>query len=244
MAALSAPLLVRGLPSTLGAQIQFLGGPVLFFVTGIAIVASLLCGVVPAWRRTQPGWFSALQEGGRGGSGSVRSHRARSALVIVQVALSLLLLAAAGLLLTSLRALERVETGFQPRRPLAAHVSLPESVYDKDEKQENFYHSLQDNLQAISGVKSPASGSAPFADEGGSSSFFIEGRPAGPHDPGPHGNVRLISPDYFRTLEIPLLRGREFTPQDRAGSERVAVVDTVLAHQYWPGKSHRRTYRQ
>ena len=114
----------------LGTQIQpSFRGPVLLFVTGIAVLCSLLCGLVPAWQRTQPGWFNALQEGGRSGTGSLVHQRARSSLVVAQIALSLLLLTAAGLLLTSLKALEQVETGFQPSGLLSARFSLPQSTY-------------------------------------------------------------------------------------------------------------------
>ncbi len=239
IATLAAPLLVRGLPSVLGSQIQTsFGGPVLIFVTAVAIACSLLCGVVPAWHRTQPGWFSALKAGGRSGTIGSASHRARSILVVSQVALSLLLLAGAGLLLSSLRALEKVETGFDPEGLFTAHLSLPATVYDKDQKQAAFYNTLQERLEALPGVKSAAlADSVPFSNDGGSASFFIEGKPAGPNDPGPHGNIRSISPDYFRTLRIPVQMGRDFTAGDRADTEHVAVVDTVLAHQYWPGRS-------
>lgn len=239
VASLSAPLLVQGLPSILGSQVQAtFGGPVLIFVTVIAALCSLLCGVVPAWHRTQPGWFNDLQESGRSGTMGAASQRARSALVVAQVALSLLLLAGAGLLLSSLRALERVATGFDPNNLLSAEFSLPATTYDKDEKQAAFYNALQERLRSIPGVSHAALADAlPFSDNGGTASFFIQGRPAGPNDPGPHGNVRVISPDYFSTLRIPVLVGRDFTAGDRAGTERVALVDTVLARQYWPGKN-------
>ena len=126
----TAPLLLHYLPDMLGTQIQpSFRGPVLLFVTGIAVLCSLLCGLVPAWQRTQPGWFNALQEGGRSGTGSLVHQRARSSLVVAQIALSLLLLTAAGLLLTSLKALEQVETGFQPSGLLSARFSLPQSIY-------------------------------------------------------------------------------------------------------------------
>jgi predicted permease len=238
VAALTAPLLVRGLPSVLGSQIQAtFDRPVMLFVTTVAVLCSLLCGVVPAWHRTQPGWFNALQESGRSGTSGVTGQRARSALVIAQVALSLLLLAGAGLLLSSLRALEQVQSGFEPEGLLSARLSLPERIYDKDEKQAAFYHALQERLQAVPGVRSAAITDAlPFSDNGGTASFFIQGRPTAPNDPGPHANVRAVSPGYFETLKIPVLMGRDFTEQDRAGSERVALVDSVLAHQLWPGK--------
>ena len=126
----TAPLLLHYLPDALGTQIQpSFRGPVLLFVTGIAVLCSLLCGLVPAWQRTQPGWFNALQEGGRSGTGSLVQQRARSSLVVAQIALSLLLLTGAGLLLTSLKALEQVETGFQPSGLLSARFSLPQSIY-------------------------------------------------------------------------------------------------------------------
>jgi predicted permease len=239
VAAITAPLLVRGLPSILGSQIHAsFVGPVLLFVTAIAVVCSILCGVAPGWNRSQPEWFNALQEGGRAGTPGSASHTARSTLVIGQVALSLLLLAGAGLLLSSLRALEKVETGFDPEGLLSAKVSLPDVVYNNETKQAAFYSALQSRLAAIPGVQSAALADAlPFSGDGGAASFFIQGRLQGPHDPGPHGNVRLVSPGYFSTLGIPLLMGRTFTADDRAGSERVAVIDTTLAHQYWPGKN-------
>ena len=233
-----APLLVRGLPAMLGGQLEVsFRGPVVLYVTGIAIVCSLLCGVVPAWQRTQPGWFNALQESGRSGTtGRVRQH-ARSTLVVTQIALSLLLLAGAGLLLSSLRVLERIETGFQPSGLLSARFSLPRTVYDNDEKQAAFLTSVQERLRSLPGVTSSALvDNLPFSHDGGMASFFIHGRPAGPNDPGPHGNIRQISPGYFSTMRISLLRGREFTDEDRRGTQLVAIIDTVLAKQYWPGQ--------
>ena len=239
IAAVAAPLLVRGLPVTLGSQIRAsFGGPVLLFVTATAVLCSVLCGVVPAWNRSQPGWFNALQAGSRTGTTGVASQGSRSMLVVAQVALSLLLIAAAGLLLSSLRALERVQTGFEPNGLLSARISLPESVYSNDAKQAAFYSALQPQLAAIPGVKSAALADAlPFSDDGGSASFFIQGRPNGPGELAPHGNVRVISPDYFATLKIPVLTGRDFTTEDRAGTAGAVVIDTVLAKQFWPGKN-------
>jgi predicted permease len=126
----TVPLLVHYLPDMLGTHIQpSFRGPVLLFVAGIAVLCSLLCGMVPAWQRTQPGWFNALQESGRSGTAGLMHQRARSSLVVAQIALSLLLLAGAGLLLSSLKALEQVETGFQPSGLLSARFTLPQTVY-------------------------------------------------------------------------------------------------------------------
>ncbi len=241
IAIFAAPLLVRGLPSILGSQIHAsFGGPVLIFVTGIAVMCSLLCGVVPAWHRTQPGWFGALQESGRSGTAGASSQRARSALVVAQVALSLLLLAGAGLLIGSLRALQRVDTGFEPSGLLSARFSLADTTYNNDDKLAAFYQGLEDRLRTLPGVESAALADAlPFDDSnnGGAASFFIKGRTAGPNDPGPHGNVRIMSSGYLKTLQIPVLMGRDFNEADHRGGQRVAMVDTVLAHRYWPGKN-------
>ena len=219
VASLTAPLLVRGLPSILGSQIEpSFRGPVLLFVVAIAVLCSLLCGVVPAWQRTRPGWFSALQEGGRTGGASSASTRARSSLVVAQIALCLLLLAAAGLLLSSLQALERVETGFEPRGLLTASFALPRSVYDSDEKQATFAATLQERLSSIPGVSSAAIADAlPFTNNGGFSSFDIKGHPTAPGEPGPHGGIRLVSPAYFSTMGIPVLMGRTFTERRSPG---------------------------
>jgi ABC-type lipoprotein release transport system permease subunit len=260
----AAPLLLKSLPAMLGTQIQpSFRGPVLLFVSGIAVLCSLFCGLVPAWQRTQPGWFNALQEGGRSGSTGVVSQRTRSTLVVAQIALSLLLLAGAGLLLSSLQALERVETGFQPSGLLSARFSLPMTVYGpaqiaapasavkeeaakqsqaaqdaSDAKVAAFLTALQTRLQGIPGVSGAALvDSVPFANDGGSSSFNIKGQTLPANQPPPHGNIRVVSPDYFSTMRVPLVTGRDFTTQDHQGTELVAVIDTVLAHQYWPGKN-------
>jgi hypothetical protein len=262
VAAVTAPMLLRYLPDALSSQIQpSFRGPVLLFVTGIAVVCSLLCGLVGAWQRSRPGWFNALQEGGRSGTSGAVHQRVRSALVVTQIALSLVLLAGAGLLLSSLKQLQQVETGFVPGSLLSARFTLPDSVYgpvkvvnpspDKDTARKQrqdaqdasdakvaaFYSALQDRLASIPGVSSAGlADSVPFDNNGGSASFFIQGRPQAPNDPGPHGNVHSVSPDYFSTLKIPLVTGRFFTRQDRHGTEGVVIIDTVLAHQYWPGK--------
>src|SRR5271165_6343165 len=259
----TVPLLVHYLPDLLGTHIQpSFRGPVLLFVTGIAVLCSLLCGLVPAWQRTQPGWFNALQEAGRSGTSGVVHQRARASLVVAQIALSLLLLTGAGLMLTSFKALEQVETGFQPNGLLSARFTLPQAVSgpvrvanpspDKDiaakqakaaedasdAKVAAFYTALEDRLRSIPGVSSVAlADSVPFDNNGGTASLFIQGRPTAPNDPGPHGNFRMASPEYLSTLRVPLVMGRNFTPQDRQGTELVAIIDATLAHQYWPGKN-------
>jgi len=232
------PLLLLLAPESLVRNIQVqLEMPVLLFVAGVSLAAVLLCGSAPAWQMTRFKWVQALRDNGRSDTGSRSRHNLRSGLVICEIAVAMLLLVSAGLLVSSLRKVEQVETGFDPRGLMSARVSLPKSIYGSDEKQAAFYTAALDQLQNIPGVTSAAiADSLPFTNEGGSSSFQIVGHPTGPGDPGPHAIIRAVSAGYFRTLRIPVVRGREFTPEDRAMTQKVAIVDETLAKQYFPNQ--------
>ena len=120
---------------------------------------------------------------------------------------------------------------------MSAAFSIPRSVYKTDEQRAAFFSAAEEQLKNIPSVTNAALVDAlPFTNAGGSSSFSIKGRVQASNDPGPHGNVRLISPDYFATLRIPLMRGRAFTSSDRMKTERVAIIDENLVHQYWPNE--------
>jgi predicted permease len=232
------PLLLLLAPESLVRNLQVqLQTPVLAFVAGIVLLAVLLCGGAPAWQMTRLKWVQALREGGRSDSSSKSRQRLRSVLVICEIAVAMLLLVSAGLLVTSLKRVEQVETGFDPRGLMSARVSLPRTSYAKNEKQEAFYAAALDQLKNIPGVTNATlADSLPFTGEGGSASFEIKEKPTAPGDPGPHAITRAVSANYFRTLRIPILVGREFTPEDRAGTEQVAVVDETLAKQYFPNE--------
>ena len=213
-----------------------MGGSVLLFSIVLATFCALLCGLGPAWQLTRGNWFQALQEGGRSDASSRGRQRLRSGLVTAEIAMSMVLLLASGLLVRSLEKLEQVKTGFDPSAVMSAELSLPTRVYKNDEQQVAFYRTLEERLRQIPGVTHAAlSNALPFTNMGGTASFLIEGQTLAPNDPGPHGNDRHASPDYFATLGIPLLRGRVFTPQDRLGTESVGVIDDTLARRYWPG---------
>jgi predicted permease len=237
LAHFAIPLLLLFAPASLAANLTVqMGGPVLLYVTVIGVACMLLCGTVPAWHMTHSRWFQVLQEGGRSGtSGKVR-QRLRSTLVVGEIALAMLLLVSAGLLLRSLAQVERLDTGFEPHGLMTAVFSLP-PAYKTNEQQSAFLAAAEQELRSIPGVKDAGLADAlPFSANGGLSSFEIKGRVTPPDDPGPHGSIRLISPSYFSTLRIPLLRGRFFTSEDRAKTEQVAIIDTTLAHQYWPNE--------
>ena len=210
--------------------------PVLLFTAAAAVAAGLFFAVAPAWQISRIDVHAALKGGGRSGTAGPGRLWLRSALVVCETALALLLVAGAGLFLRSLARLQQVSPGFEPRGVATAAFSLPQARYDTPEKRAAFYRSLEDRLAGLPGATASSFGMPlPFSDSAGSASFAIEGRPSGPGDPGPHGDVRYISPGYFETMRIPLRAGRWFTPQDRQGTASVVVIDENLARQYWPG---------
>jgi predicted permease len=238
VANIAIPLLLAVAPPSLAANLTVkTDASVLAFVTIAAVVCAVLCGITPAWHMTHVRWFQTLQEGGRSETLSKTRHHLRSALVVCEVAVAMLLLTGAGLLVRSLSRLEQVQVGFEPKQMMSAVVSLPVSKYKEDEKQSAFFTAVEEQLRNQPGVSDVAIGDCvPFVDMCGSASFSIVGRPQAPNDPGPHGYIRSISPGYFSALKIPVLRGRTFTSGDRAGTAEVAVIDDTLAHQYWPNQ--------
>jgi predicted permease len=120
---------------------------------------------------------------------------------------------------------------------MTATLSLPRTQYKEPEKQIVFYRTVLERLSSLRGVTAAATGvPLPFSDEGGSASFNIEGRATPPGDPGPHGNVRFVSPGYFEAMGIPLKGGRLFGSEDRQGTEPAIIIDENLARQYWPNE--------
>jgi predicted permease len=233
----TVPLLLLLAPADLMLNISVrMGGTAILFLIALTSFSALLCGAAPAWQLTRGNWFQALQEGGRSEGASRGRQRFRSGLVIAEIAMAMVLLLASGLLVRSLEKLERVKTGFDPGGLMSAELSLPATTYESDEQQAAFYRALEERLREIPGVTHAAiSNALPFTNAGGSASFHIEGQTLPPNDPGPHGNNRSVSPDFFAALRIPLLRGRVFSPQDRAETHPVCVIDDTLARRYWPG---------
>jgi predicted permease len=232
------PLLLSIAPQTLAANLTVKADASVFgFVTLAAVVCAILCGITPAWHMTHVRWFQTLQEGGRSETLSKARQHLRSALVVCEVAIAMLLLTGAGLLVRSLSRLEQVQVGFEPKQMMSAVVSLPDSKYKDNKQQAAFFTAVEEQIRNQPGVESVAiADCVPFVDMCGSASFGIVGRPQAPNDPGPHGYIRIISPDYFSALKIPVLRGRSFTSADRDSTAPVAMVDDTLAKQYWPNQ--------
>ncbi|MBZ5654977.1 MAG: ABC transporter permease [Acidobacteriia bacterium] len=238
LAKTSIPLLLLLAPESLVQNVPVpIGREVLLFVAVIGAICALLCGTAPAWQMTHSRWFQSLQESGRSETSSRARQHVRSVLVISEIALAMLLLVGAGLLVRSLEKLEQVQTGFDPGGLISGALSLPTTIYKTDEQQATFFTAAEEQLRNMPGVTSAAFADAlPFTNAGGSASFRIIGHPLAPNDPGPHGNIRSISPEYFSTLRIPVARGHVFTLEDRLKTERVTVIDETLARQYWPNE--------
>ncbi len=180
-----------------------------------------------------------LSEYSKGATAGAGRQRFRNVLVCTEIALAFLLVAGSGLFLASLKQLQTVDPGFRSDSVLTGKVTLNATNYrDQDLKQANFVRDVTERLSAQPGVVAAAAVyPAPFASQSfPSGSFGIQERPpAGPDDPGPHADKGWATPGYLAAMQIPLLRGRWFSDDDRIGSPPVAVIDDMLAKAYWPG---------
>ena len=208
---------------------------VLLVTLAIAIGTGLIFGLVPGLASGKPDLTEALKEGGRGSTSSRRHNRLRNALVVAEVALALVLLTGAGLLLKSFVRLENVNPGFNPDNVLTAEISLPELRYPDKQSQINFFNELERRVSNLPGVKyAGLTWILPMSGMNSDSSFEIEGRPMDAAHPGPDEELRLVSADYFRALEMPLLKGRFFNAADKLDAPGVVMINQALAHKYWP----------
>ena len=208
---------------------------VLVFTALVAGASAIVFGAAPAWQIAFLDPHQNLKQGRGSGEGRAGRHRFRSGLVVAELSLALVLLASAGVFLKSLAKLQSVDVGFRPHNLMTAALALPGHQYDSPDKQIAFLKSTLDRLSSSASVVSAAAGvPLPFSGFGGSASFNIEGRVSPPGDPGPHGDIRGVSPRYFETMGIRLLHGRAFTDQDRLGGQPVAIIDKNLAREYWP----------
>jgi putative ABC transport system permease protein len=214
-----------------------LDGSVLAFAAAVTLATGLVFGVVPVFHRSTVGLRDALAEGARGSAGDRRGQAARRVLVVAEVAIALVLLTGAGLLLKSFARVQGVDPGYQPRGVLTATLALPPAKYDTPDRQRAFLDAVLQRARAIPGVTAVgATTGVPYGPGGGTRSFQIEGHQVPEGQPSPWGDYRLVSPDYFAALRVPLRRGRAFTEQDGPDAPRVAVVDEELARRYWPGQ--------
>ena len=212
-------------------------GRVVAFAAVLSIVTGVIFGLVPALRASAPDLLSSLKQTGRGG-GVAPSRRFRSALVVVEVAMALVLLVGAGLMIRSFARLMAIEPGFDPEGVITMRLSLPPAKYRDLDRWTAFHEALVSRVGSIPGVTAAGINSAVPLEGGGSESgVVVEGRPLPP--PGTQGDTCLFqasSPDYLRAMGIPLVRGRAFTARDTKGSTPVAIVDESLARRLFPGE--------
>ena len=224
-------------PSVPRFQETSIDGLVLATTTIISVLAGLFVGTWPALRVSNTASMAAElhEEGARSSSGGQR-QRARAILVIAQVALAVLLLAAAGLTLKSFWRSQQVPLGFNPRGVLIMSIALPPSRYDSPEKIVRFYDQLVEKVRRLPGVSAIAiCNNAPFDRHEWDSSFHITGTPPDPHGQEPISEMAIVSPDYFRALDMPILRGRNFGPEDVSGRPGTVVIDVLAAQKFFPG---------
>jgi putative ABC transport system permease protein len=212
-------------------------GLVLATTTIISVLAGLLVGIWPALRVSNTASMAAeLHEEGARSSGGAQRQQARAVLVIAQVALAVLLLAAAGLTLKSFWRSEQVPLGFNPRGVLTMSIALPSSRYDSPEKIVRFYDQLVEKVRRLPGVSAVAiCSNEPFDHHEWDSSFHITGTPPDPKGQEPISEMALVSPDYFHALDMAILRGRDFGPEDVSGRPGTVVIDELAAQKFFPG---------
>ena len=214
------------------------GWRVLIFSTALSALAGVLAGVAPAGLAFAADVAADLKTAGADASGSGHRRGLREAIVVAQVAVTVVVAAGAGLLIASFSRLSRVDPGFQPGGVLALPVALPASRYGNADEASRFLERLEDRLSALPGVREAgAINPLPFSGDGWSGTYAVEGRELAPLEEQPHAAYAAVSAGYFRAMSVPLKTGRYFTAADRKDSPAVVVVDEALARREWPGES-------
>lgn len=211
---------------------------VLLFTLALSVLIGLGFGIAPVLARRERGTLVALQDGGRG-SGGARKARVASALVVVEIALSLALLIGAGLLLRSFATAARVDPGFRADGVLATQIFLSRANYPEGHQKTAFFNGLLERLRALPEVISAGAVTAlPMSDDGIDFDlpFSIVGKPDAVEE-DEQADLRVITPGYLETLGIPILRGRSFDERDREDASPVVLINETMARRYWPSGS-------
>jgi putative ABC transport system permease protein len=206
---------------------------VLAFTATVGIAVAMLCSLAPALRASRPDISRVLQAGFRRASGA--GHRTRDILMVAEMAMSVALVAVSALLIQSLLAVQQVPLGFDPANVFTLQFRLPQNKYSKPEDIARFFKSAIEQVRAVPAVQSAALVRAvPFSGNGGTTGYAIEGRPAPAAGSLPQARFHLVTPEYFKTMRIPLLKGRDFTDRDDLQTPLVAVINETFARREWP----------
>ncbi len=211
-------------------------GRVLVFTAIVSLLVGCLAGLVPAWRASHPNLAGSLNESGRGTSESGRGARIRGVLVVVEIVLALVLLSGAGLLAQSFLRLREVKPGFDASGIMTARLALPEADYGKPAQAADFCERLLKRISTLPGVTS-ASAAWWLPLSGSEITFDVQDREHPlPEAERPIAQANAVTPDYFSTLRIPLLRGRTFNDRDNINAPYVAIINETFARQFFPGQ--------
>jgi putative ABC transport system permease protein len=218
---------------------------VLIVTAFVAVGTGILFGMIPAFATAKPELTEALKEGGRSSTAGARHNQVRNSLVVAEIALALVLLVGAGLLIKSFARVQNIDPGFDRRNILTAEIGLSEtkypqfgsSAYNHGAAMTSFWNDALRRIQQLPGVEAAAFTIVlPLSGSNTDSSFSIEGREVRPNEPGPGEEIRDVSPDYFKVLKTPLLRGRFFTEADNFDAPWVVIINEALAKKYWPNE--------
>jgi putative ABC transport system permease protein len=232
-------LLLAAIPIEFPFWMKFsLDWRVVSFTILISVATGVVFGLAPALQASRIELNETLKEGGRSAGADTGHRRLRNLLVVAEVALSLILLAGAGLMMRSFMRLQQVNAGINPTGVLTMVVPLPRDKYPEDEKQSAFFAELLGRVRALPGVESAgATSGLPLGGSLWGRSLTVEGRPVLSVGEAPMINHCVVTPDYFRSMGIPLLMGRDFNETDKKDSLKVTVIDERLAREYWPNES-------
>ncbi len=230
-------LLLNAIPIQLPFWMDFgIDLRVLGFTLGITLLTGLIFGAVPALQTSRVDLNDTLKEGRRG-SGGFRG-RSRSALVVTEIAMSLVLLVGAGLMIQSFLRLRSVNIGLDTNNVFTATVLLPRAKYTAPEQRTGFFKQLVERMRNVPGVQAAsATGTLPLGGSNWGRSLTVEGYPVISVGQAPMIQHTVVTPDYFRTMGITLLAGRDFTDTDTANGPKVTIIDERLARHYWPNES-------
>ena len=214
-----------------------LDGRVLMFALTVSLISGIAFGLAPALQSAAVNLTTSLKEGSRGAGVGRRSNRVRNLLVASEFALALVLLAGAGLMIRTFAALTAIDPGLNPHHVLTMVVSVAGAKDIAAQDRSSFYQASLEQIQALPGVESASAiNHLPLAGDDWDLSFFVEGRPIPRRGEGPQATYRVVLPGYFHTMNIALVRGRDFSKNDNQNTQRVVIVNQFLAKRYWPGQ--------
>ena len=214
-----------------------LHAPVFGWTLAISILTGVLFGLAPALQASRPDVNDALKESGGRSPGGLRSSRMRNLLVVSELALAVLLLVGAGLMIKSFVRLQQVTPGFEPKNLLTMNISLPRQKYREPQQANLFFEQLLQHVSTVAGVESVGGiDPLPLSDSNVTTGFVVQGAPYLAPANRPDVGERAVTPGYFQTMRIPVLKGRSFTEQDRDNTPRVIVINEALARRYWPNE--------